>query len=171
MFIFPDTDGKESSASISSALGMFRDDWRQQTTRILIPDWVIESMQEIVRKMNQVERTLFKFSIPNVHIDDCSGNTERDFIVTGNKLQQDVRGWLSPPNPWKNHNLARGSRHRGTGAWWIEGDAYAEWKSSGSLLWIHGKRQYFAPAFLSQTDAYFFLQRVQERASFGMMFF
>jgi hypothetical protein len=73
-------------------------------------------------------------------------------------LQQDVRNWLSPPDPWKNHNLARGSRHSKTGTWWIEGDAYAEWKSSGSssLLWIHGKRQYFAPAFPCQTDAYFF---------------
>jgi hypothetical protein len=61
-------------------------------------------------------------------------------------LQQDVRNWLSPPDPWKNHNLARESRHSGTGTWWIEGDTYAEWKSSGanSLLWIHGKRQYFA---------------------------
>jgi hypothetical protein len=73
-------------------------------------------------------------------------------------LQRDVRNWLSPPNPWKNHNLARGSRHSGTGAWWIQGDAYAEWKSagSGSLLWINGKRQYSAPAFPSRTDCYFF---------------
>jgi hypothetical protein len=63
---------------------------------------------------------------------------------TGDKLQQDVRNWLSPPDPWKNHNLARESRHGGTGTWWIEGDAYAEWKSSGSLLWVHGKRQYSA---------------------------
>jgi hypothetical protein len=61
-------------------------------------------------------------------------------------LQQDVRIWLSPPDPWKNHNLARESRHDGTGTWWIEGDAYAKWKSSGasSLLWVHGKRPYFA---------------------------
>jgi hypothetical protein len=61
-------------------------------------------------------------------------------------LQQDVRNWLSPPDPWKNHNLARESRHGGTGKWWIQGDTYAEWRSSGanSLLWIHGKRQYFA---------------------------
>jgi hypothetical protein len=60
-------------------------------------------------------------------------------------LQQDVRNWLSPPDPWKNHNLARESRHSGTGTWWIHGDTYAEWKSSdaNSLLWIHGKRQYF----------------------------
>jgi hypothetical protein len=62
-------------------------------------------------------------------------------------LQHDVRLWLSPPDPWQNHNIARESRHSGTGTWWIQGDAYAEWKSScpSSLLWVHGKRQYFAP--------------------------
>jgi hypothetical protein len=40
----------------------------------------------------------------------------------------------------------------------IQGDAYAEWKSSGSssLLWINGKRQCSAPAFPSPTDSYFF---------------
>ncbi|KAN0105772.1 hypothetical protein V8E52_010731 [Russula decolorans] len=91
--IMDDADGTESASVISQAL---------------------ETMQELVTKINQVER---------------------------DKLQQDVRNWLSPPDPWKNHNLARGSRHSGTGAWWIEGDAYAEWKSSdsSSLLWVHGK--------------------------------
>jgi len=61
-------------------------------------------------------------------------------------LQQDVRNWLSPPDPWKNHNLARESRQSGTGTWWLEGETYAEWKSFGanSLLWINGKRKYFA---------------------------
>ena len=60
-----------------------------------------------------------------------------------NKLQDDVRIWLSPPNPWKNHNLARGSRHTGTAAWFVAGSTLPEWKSLGprSLLWIHGKRE------------------------------
>ncbi|KAF8463201.1 hypothetical protein DFH94DRAFT_787119 [Russula ochroleuca] len=75
----------------------------------------LESIQEIVSKINKAER---------------------------NKLRQDVRQWLSPPDPWKNYNLACESRHSGTGTWWIDGDAYAEWKCSGpsSLLWINGKR-------------------------------
>ena len=69
-------------------------------------------------------------------------------------MRQDVRNWLSPPDPWKNHNLARESRHSGTGTWWIEGDVYAGWKSSGasSLLWIYGKRQYFILMCLPETD-------------------
>ncbi|KAH9995624.1 hypothetical protein BJV77DRAFT_961052 [Russula vinacea] len=57
------------------------------------------------------------------------------------KLQKDVRQWLSPPDPWKNYNLGRESRHSGTGTWWTQSDSYAEWKCSGpsSLLWINGK--------------------------------
>ncbi|KAN0107438.1 hypothetical protein V8E52_010186 [Russula decolorans] len=74
----------------------------------------LESMQEIVSELKKEQR---------------------------DKLQQEVRNWLSPPDPWKNHNLARESRHGRTGTWWVEGDSYAEWKSSGARphLWIHGK--------------------------------
>ena len=64
MFISPDTDGNESSAGLLRALGVFRGNLRQQVDRI--SDRAIESIQEIVIKMNQAERTLF--SIPNVLI-------------------------------------------------------------------------------------------------------
>jgi len=67
----------------------------------------------------------------------------RDCVV-GAKLQQDIRTWLSPPDPWKNHNIACGSRHPGTAAWFVQGDTFSEWKSSvpnSLLLWVHGKRQ------------------------------
>jgi hypothetical protein len=78
-------------------------------------------------------------------------------LLAGNKLQQDIRRWLSPPDPWKNHNIARGSRHRGTAAWFVEGDTLLEWKASGpsSLLWIHGKRQLPLSAHpLAKTDGF-----------------
>jgi hypothetical protein len=62
--------------------------------------------------------------------------------LAGDKLQQDIHHWLSPPDPWKNHNTARESHHEGTAAWFIHGNSFSEWKSSApkSLLWIHGKR-------------------------------
>ncbi|KAF8467477.1 hypothetical protein DFH94DRAFT_600255, partial [Russula ochroleuca] len=65
------------------------------------------------------------------------------YCLAGDKLQEDVQNWLSPPDPWKNHNLARGSRHTGTAAWFVASSTLPEWKSSGprSLLWIHGKQQ------------------------------
>ena len=50
--------------------------------------------------------------------------------------------WLSPPDPWKNHNVSCESQHKGTTTWWIHGETFSEWKYSGSssLLWLHGKR-------------------------------
>ena len=62
--------------------------------------------------------------------------------MAGDKLQQDICNWLSPPDPWKNHHIARASHHTGTAAWFTHGNTFSEWKSSppSSLLWIHGKR-------------------------------
>ena len=63
--------------------------------------------------------------------------------LAGDKLQQDICGWLSPPDPWKNHNIARELHQTGTSEWFIQGCTFSEWKSSGpsSVLWIHGKRE------------------------------
>ena len=110
-------------------------------------DWVIESVQEIVSKMNRAERALFPTL--GIYIDGLK--TERNL---GDKLQQDVWHWLSPPDPWKNHDLVHKSRHNRTGTWWIQGESYREWKLSGpsSLLWINGKRQYPVAVFFPETD-------------------
>jgi len=54
--------------------------------------------------------------------------------------RREIQKWLSPPDPWKNYNIARESLHQGTATWFTEGDIFAEWKLTGSLLWIHGKR-------------------------------
>ena len=48
--------------------------------------------------------------------------------------------WLSPPDPSTNHNIACGTHHKKTATWFFQGSIFQEWKSSGSLLWIHGKR-------------------------------
>jgi hypothetical protein len=61
-----DADGNESAASISRALGMFQDGWRQQVDAI--SDYVIENMQEIVSRMSEAKRRLTP--IPNVRIDN-----------------------------------------------------------------------------------------------------
>src|SRR5882757_7108648 len=64
-------------------------------------------------------------------------------ILTGNQLQQDLRRWLSPPDPSTNHNIACSAHHEGTATWFFQGNIFNEWRSSGSLLWIHGKRMPF----------------------------
>ena len=68
-----DANGNRSTADISRALGMFEDCLWQQAD--MISDWMIETMQEIVNKLNKAERT-FIFTIPDVHINDRK--TERD---------------------------------------------------------------------------------------------
>jgi hypothetical protein len=55
-------------------------------------------------------------------------------------LRRDLRKWLSPPDPSTNHNIARKVHHEGTAIWFFDGGIFQEWKSSPSLLWIHGKR-------------------------------
>jgi hypothetical protein len=62
--------------------------------------------------------------------------------LTGNELRKDLRKWIAPPDPSVNYNTASGAHHEGTATWCTEGNALANWKISGSLLWIHGKRTY-----------------------------
>ena len=55
-------------------------------------------------------------------------------------MLRDVLQWLSPPDPSTNHNIACESHFEGTSAWFMQGDMFKKWKTTGSLLWIHGKR-------------------------------
>ena len=89
--------------------------------------------------MKQVERV----SSPNlIDIDLCT--------ISENQLRDNVHKWLSPPDPSTNHNIACDTHHKKTAMWFFEGSIYKEWKSKGSLLWIHGKRAH-CPNFLSGT--------------------
>jgi hypothetical protein len=76
--------------------------------------------------------------------------------LAGDKLQRDIYSWLSPPDPWKNHNIARELHQTGTAEWFIQGSTFSEWKSSGpsSVLWIHGKREFFPSIYSSETDGF-----------------
>ena len=83
------------------------------------------------------------------HIDaGCSGS----IILSGSQLRQDLHRWLSPPDPSTNHNIACSTRHKGTADWFFEGSIFAEWKSAGSLLWVHGKRTFPSPFPPTPTD-------------------
>jgi hypothetical protein len=73
---------------------------------------------------------------------------------TGDDLQKDIFGWLSPPDPWKNQYAACESCHRGTAEWFTQGNTFSEWRTSevsGSLLWVHGKRL-LIPSFSGSTE-------------------
>jgi hypothetical protein len=60
--------------------------------------------------------------------------------IDDNQLRENLRKWLSPPDPSKNHNIACALRHEGSAKWFFEGGIYHDWKSTSSLLWIYGKR-------------------------------
>ena len=61
-------------------------------------------------------------------------------IILENQLRENVHKWLSPPDPSINHNIACSTHHKKTANWFFEGSIFREWKSTSSLLWIHGKR-------------------------------
>jgi hypothetical protein len=77
--------------------------------------------------------------------------------LLGNKLRKDIRKWITPPDPSINYIVASGAYHEGTAAWCTGGNTLAYWKTSGSLLWIHGKRAYPVAFCVLTTTNYFWL--------------
>jgi hypothetical protein len=71
----------------------------------------------------------------------------------GEQLRWEVQHWLFPPDPSTNQSFVRKARHKGTAAWFFESSALTEWRSRGSLLWIHGTRTFFG-----SVDDYFALR-------------
>ncbi|KAH9073545.1 hypothetical protein EDB83DRAFT_81769 [Lactarius deliciosus] len=59
--------------------------------------------------------------------------------VKWNQLRESLRRWVTPSDPSTNHNIACDIHHGGTAEWFYQGSTFAEWKSTGSLLWIYGK--------------------------------
>jgi hypothetical protein len=64
----------------------------------------------------------------------------------------DLRQWSDPPDRCSNFYAASDAHREGTAAWCIEGETFADWMVSGSLLWIHGKRKYTITAVLIVTN-------------------
>jgi archaellum component FlaC len=62
-------------------------------------------------------------------------------ILTESKLREKLKNWLSPLDPSINHDNARKPHHGGTASWFFQGSNFKEWKSTASLMWVHGKRK------------------------------
>ncbi len=118
-------DGTTSMDDIWHALGMLG---LQSTLVRLTTDTSHDSRDDRRDKQNE---TLV------ITLANCIRDTDRP---SGHHLQKDIRSWLSPPDPSKNHNIARGAQHDGTAEWFTQGSTFEAWKATGSLLWIHGKR-------------------------------
>ena len=92
---------------------------------------VKKAVQQAATDIDQVKRLS-----PNLISADYPGSP----ILSGNQLRDSVHKWLSPPDPSTNHNIACGTRHKKLASWFFEGSIFQDWKSTGSLLWVHGKR-------------------------------
>ena len=100
-------------------------------------------MQQVVNDENKSRRQSFIYILRFL-----TGIAE--VYPTGDDLEQSLRSWLSPPDHLKKHSVACESRHRGSAAWFVQGDTFTEWKSSearSSLLWVHGKRPFTLGSF------------------------
>jgi hypothetical protein len=63
-------------------------------------------------------------------------------VFAGVQVRASLRSWVTPPDPSTNHNIACGIQLDGTAQWFFRGGIFSEWKSTGTLLWIYGKRMF-----------------------------
>jgi len=59
------------------------------------------------------------------------------------RQQGKIFRWLSSPDPSSNHNSARKKQQPKTGAWFLDGSQFDQWRTNpNSFLWLHGIRKY-----------------------------
>jgi hypothetical protein len=67
-------------------------------------------------------------------------------IVSNNhrwdKIKDSINKWLNPPDLATNLDLVRQARSKGTAEWFLHGNKFEHWKSSGAFFWIHGMRMF-----------------------------
>jgi len=88
-------------------------------------------------------------------------------VLVGNQLWESLHRWLSPPDPSTNHNIACRTHHKMTATWFFQGSIFEEWKTTGSLLWIHGKRMPVSHSHQIRSDSILSSQLALARASSG----
>ena len=120
-------DGKLTTDGIRKALGMF--DLRGTSNLLRL------TLYQSWYKRRRIEYTSWSVS-PHSHIYSLLWLN----AIQGNQFQENVRRWLSPPDPSTNHNIARRNHLDGTASWFTQSVTLKDWKETGSLLWIHGKR-------------------------------
>ena len=93
---------------------------------------VLRVTHTVAEDVDQVKRSSFA----NLVGSDCGIS----HVLAGNQVWESLHKWLSPPDPSTNHNIACSTHQKRTASWFFKGSIFAGWKSTDSLLWIHGKR-------------------------------
>ncbi|KAJ0161222.1 Vegetative incompatibility protein HET-E-1 [Colletotrichum tanaceti] len=73
-------------------------------------------------------------------IKSTTRSVEAQLATIGSRSQhQKIEKWLSPPDTSTHSNQAREVRHAGTGMWFLESEAFTEWKRGlRRQLWLYG---------------------------------
>ena len=98
---------------------------------LVVDDRIKQTADDIGRGLDQVKRSSYNFLSTDYRV---------LHTISENQLRENIHKWLSPPDPSTNHNIACGTHHKKAATWFFRGTFFREWKSTGSLLWIYGKR-------------------------------
>jgi hypothetical protein len=95
---------------------------------------MLVTMQDAVNEMNKMNRE------PSYLLLCVDPKSQHAACFTGDRLHENSRSWLSPPDPSDNQVIARRDNHDGSAVWLTRGSTFEEWNAKGCLLWIYGKR-------------------------------
>ena len=116
-----------------------------------------DKMQNVHDKVQGIDDNVHdvgnKVQVVDIKIDQANRLSSPNFPLrsghpdtfTGNQLRDSLLRWLSPPDPSINHNIACKAHHHGSAQWFFRGSIFNQWKSTGSFLWLHGKRAFLHP--------------------------
>ena len=102
---------------------------------------VDDKVQDIDNNVRGVDDKLQQANSPLSFNPDRRSAGSGSFTVK--QLRDGLLQWLTPANPSVNHNIACKAHYAGTTQWFFKRSIYNQWKSTGSFLWIHGKRELF----------------------------
>ena len=60
---------------------------------------------------------------------------------------------MKAPDTSLNYNAAQSTHQEDTGTWFIRCSEFVTWKQQGSVLWLHGKREYSGIKLEHASDA------------------
>ena len=144
----------------------------QQTATVTDIDEVKAALQQTatITDVDQV-RVVVQQTAANVdQVKSSSSNLIRPHypslpIISGHQSRETIHRWLSPPDPSTNHNIACGTHQKKSASWFFQGSIFQEWKSSGSLLWVHGKRSYRRLFNLTLSNTTFYCSWLRQKRS------
>ncbi|KAG9556530.1 Pfs, NACHT and ankyrin domain protein, partial [Aureobasidium melanogenum] len=92
----------------------------------VIPSADIQQTEKATEVLQKVQETVDN---TNKNVKELCGSASLDRLIN----------WLHAPDPSVNYNRAIQQRHPGTGLWFLQSKAFADWNVGGNgFLWLHG---------------------------------